>query len=84
MSNLAVISITFKIGSRFAKSQYQFTLSGTDLVSLYENANRLEARLKDLPALENVTSDLLIKNPEIRVQLDRDRAATLATLTASS
>jgi len=66
-----------RIGSRFAKSQYQFTLSGTDLVSLYENANRLEAKLKDLPGLENVTSDLLIKNPEIRVQLDRDRAATL-------
>jgi HAE1 family hydrophobic/amphiphilic exporter-1 len=66
-----------RIGSRFAKSQYQFTLSGTDLVSLYENANRLEARLKELPALENVTSDLLIKNPEIRVELDRDRAATL-------
>jgi HAE1 family hydrophobic/amphiphilic exporter-1 len=66
-----------RIGSRFAKSQYQFTLTGTDLVSLYDNSAKLEAKLKTLPALENVTSDLQIKNPEIHVDLDRERAAQL-------
>jgi HAE1 family hydrophobic/amphiphilic exporter-1 len=66
-----------RIGSRFAKSQYQFTLQGTDLVSLYANATKLEARLKETRELENVTSDLQIKNPEIRVDVDRDRAAAL-------
>ncbi len=66
-----------RIGSRFAKSQYQYTLQGTDLVSLYENAGKLEAKLRALPQLDNVTSDLQIKNPEIRVELDRDRAAAL-------
>ena len=66
-----------RIGSRTAKSQYQFTLQGTDLVSLYENAAKLEARLKDSEKLDNVTSDLQIKNPEIRVDIDRERAATL-------
>jgi HAE1 family hydrophobic/amphiphilic exporter-1 len=66
-----------RIGSRFAKSQYQFTLQGSDIASLYENAGRLEQRLRDLPALENVTSDLQIKNPELRVQIGRDRAASL-------
>jgi HAE1 family hydrophobic/amphiphilic exporter-1 len=66
-----------RIGSRSAKSQYQFTVQGTDLVSLYENAARLEARLKESSLLENVTSDLQIKNPEIGVQLDRERAAAL-------
>ncbi len=66
-----------RIGSRFAKSQYQFTLQGTDLVSLYENAGKLEGKLRALPQLDNVTSDLQIKNPEIRVELDRDRAAAL-------
>ena len=66
-----------RIGSRFAKSQYQFTLQGTDIGSLYENAGRLETRLHELPAIENVTSDLQIKNPEIRVELDRQRAAEL-------
>jgi HAE1 family hydrophobic/amphiphilic exporter-1 len=66
-----------RIGSRFAKSQYQYTLTGTDLASLYDNATKLEAKLKTLPALENVTSDLQIKNPEILVDLDRERAALL-------
>jgi HAE1 family hydrophobic/amphiphilic exporter-1 len=37
----------------------------------------MEAKMRELPALENVTSDLQIKNPEVRVQLDRDRAAAL-------
>src|SRR5262249_3079763 len=66
-----------RIGSRSAKSQYQYTLSGTDLASLYENAAKLEARMRTLPGLENVTSDLQIKNPEIHVELDRERAASL-------
>ncbi len=66
-----------RIGSRSAKSQYQFTVQGSDLASLYENAARLEARLKESPILDNVTSDLQIKNPEIGVQLDRERAAAL-------
>ena len=66
-----------RIGSRTAKSQYQFTVQGADLVSLYDNANRLEARLKQSAVLDNVTSDLQIKNPEIRVELDRERAALL-------
>jgi len=66
-----------QIGSRSAKSQYQFTLTGTDLASLYDNAGKLEAKLRTLPALENVTSDLQIKNPEIHVDLDRERASLL-------
>jgi HAE1 family hydrophobic/amphiphilic exporter-1 len=66
-----------RIGSRFAKSQYQYTLQGTDIGTLYESAAKLEARFKDLPALENVTSDLQIKNPEVRIRIDRERAASL-------
>jgi HAE1 family hydrophobic/amphiphilic exporter-1 len=66
-----------RIGSRSAKSQYQFTLQGTDIPSLYDNATRLEARLRNVPVLDNVTSDLQIKNPEVRVDIDRERAAQL-------
>src|SRR5262249_54063191 len=66
-----------RIGSRSAKSQYQFTLTGTDLASLYENSAKMEAKMRSLPGLENVTSDLQIKNPEVHVELDRERAAAL-------
>ncbi|MGH7730254.1 MAG: efflux RND transporter permease subunit [Candidatus Eiseniibacteriota bacterium] len=66
-----------RIGSRSAKSQYQYTLQAPDIASLYENAARLEARLASVPQLDNVTSDLQIKNPEVRVDIDRERAAAL-------
>ena len=66
-----------RIGARNSKSQYQYTLQGTDIASLNDNATRLEERLKQLPALENVTSDLQIKNPEVRVDMDRARAAAM-------
>ena len=66
-----------RIGSRFAKSQYQYTLQGTDIVSLYENAAKLETRLRSVTMLDNVTSDLQIKNPEVRVDIDRERASAL-------
>ncbi len=66
-----------RVGSRSAKSQYQYTLQAPDIASLYENSARLETRLQTVPQLDNVTSDLQIKNPEVRVDIDRERAAAL-------
>src|SRR5439155_3496537 len=43
----------------------------------YDNAAKLEARLKQIPILQDVTTDLQIKNPQVSVQIDRDRAAAL-------
>jgi len=71
-----------RVGARFAKSQYQYTLQGTDLASLSANAQRLESKFRQLPALENVTSDLQIKNPELQVDIDRDRASALGVTPA--
>jgi HAE1 family hydrophobic/amphiphilic exporter-1 len=66
-----------RIGSRFAKSQYQYTLQGSDIASLYDNAQKLQARMDQMPGVENVTSDLQITNPEVRVDIDRERASAL-------
>ncbi|HET7584753.1 MAG TPA: multidrug efflux RND transporter permease subunit [Gemmatimonadaceae bacterium] len=65
------------IGGRSSKSLYQFTLQGPDIDELYTASQALEARLRDLPELEDVTSDLQIKSPQVDVQIDRDRAASL-------
>ncbi|MBI5501464.1 MAG: efflux RND transporter permease subunit [Deltaproteobacteria bacterium] len=65
------------VGGRAARSQYQFTLVGSDLDELYEWAPKLEARLRELPGLVDVSTDLLIRNPEVDVVIDRDRAAAL-------
>ena len=66
-----------RIGGRLSKSLYQFTLQSPDMPALYESAKALEARLRALPGLLNVTSDLQISNPQASVTINRDRAAAL-------
>jgi HAE1 family hydrophobic/amphiphilic exporter-1 len=65
------------VGGRISKSQYQYSLQGPDLESLYQGAKDLTDRLRDLPELQDVTSDLQISNPQANVAIDRDRAASL-------
>ncbi|MFL5403099.1 MAG: efflux RND transporter permease subunit [Gemmatimonadales bacterium] len=65
------------IGGRASKSLYQFTLQSSDNQALYQGAAALEQRLHDIPGVTDVTSDLQIKNPQVQVNIDRDRAAAL-------
>ena len=44
---------------------------------MYDGARALEAKLRQTPELADVTSDLQIRNPQIRVRIDRDRASAL-------
>lgn len=73
MQNLPPI----RIGGRLTKSQYQFTLQNPDTEELYKYSAILEAKLRELPQLQDVTSDLQIKNPEVNVEIDRDKASAL-------
>ncbi|MEI8108553.1 MAG: efflux RND transporter permease subunit [Verrucomicrobiota bacterium] len=68
---------TIRIGGSLTKSLYQFTLSGPDLELLYQTAPQVEARLRQIPGLIDVTSDLQITNPQVLVKIQRDRAAAL-------
>jgi HAE1 family hydrophobic/amphiphilic exporter-1 len=65
------------VGGRTTKSLYQFTLQGLDTAELYEYAPQMEARLKELPGFLDVTTDLQIANPEIHMDVDRDKASSL-------
>jgi HAE1 family hydrophobic/amphiphilic exporter-1 len=66
-----------RIGGRLAKNLYQYTLEGTAIEELYHWAPLVEARLRALPSLQGVTSDLQIANLQTVVNIDRDRAAAL-------
>lgn len=66
-----------RIGGRLTKSQYQFTLQSPDKDQLYKYSIVLEAKLRALSQLQDVTSDLQIKNPQVNVQIDRDKASAL-------
>jgi HAE1 family hydrophobic/amphiphilic exporter-1 len=65
------------VGGRSTKSLYQFTLQSTDINTLYQSALAMEQRLKAMAGLTDVTTDLQVRNPQVDVQIDRDRAASL-------
>ena len=65
------------IGGMRTRSLYQFTLQDTDTDELYRSAQMFEEKVRQLPGLADVSSDLQIKSPQVRVDLDRDRIATL-------
>jgi HAE1 family hydrophobic/amphiphilic exporter-1 len=73
MQNLPLI----RIGGRLTKSQYQYTLQSTDIQELYKNAPLFADKLASLPGFQDVTTDLQLKNPQVNVEIDRDKAATL-------
>jgi HAE1 family hydrophobic/amphiphilic exporter-1 len=64
-------------GQQGARSVYQFTLQDTDTAVLYKSAPLLEARIKEIPGIEDVNSDLRLNNPQIQVDIDRDRVSSL-------
>jgi HAE1 family hydrophobic/amphiphilic exporter-1 len=65
------------IGGLASKSLYQYTLQSGDITSLNSSARELERRLRALPGLTDVTSDLLIENPQVTVDIDREQAGQL-------
>ena len=66
-----------RVGGRMQKTGYDFTLYGPDTEQLYAEAPKLERVLARMPGLQDVSSDLQIKNPRVNIILDRDRAAAL-------
>ena len=68
---------SIRIGGRQSKSAYDFTVQGPDTGELYKQAINLEREIAKLPALADVTTDLQIKNPQVNVVINRDRAAVL-------
>jgi HAE1 family hydrophobic/amphiphilic exporter-1 len=66
-----------RLEAQLAKAQYQFTVQSPDTTELYRHAEALEAKLKQESLLLDVTSDLQLKNPQIQVDIDRDKAASL-------
>jgi HAE1 family hydrophobic/amphiphilic exporter-1 len=64
-------------GQQGARSLYQFTMQDTDTAELYHYAPIFEQKVRDIPGIEDVSSDLQIKNPQIQVDMDRDKISAL-------
>jgi len=68
---------SIRLGSLTTSGDYKLVLTGTDLPPLYKAVEDLEARLRDVPLLQDVNTNLELRNPEIQVNILRDRAAAL-------
>jgi HAE1 family hydrophobic/amphiphilic exporter-1 len=55
----------------------QIALQDPDTDELYRVAPDFEARMRDLPQIQDVTSDLQLKTPQLSVDLDREQIAAL-------
>jgi HAE1 family hydrophobic/amphiphilic exporter-1 len=68
---------SIRLGGVISKSQFQLALQSADLDELYAWAPRIEERMRALPGFQDVTTDLQIKNTQIDIDIDRDKAAAL-------
>src|SRR5262249_38631042 len=69
-----------RVGGRSARTQYQYTLQDADLERLRQWAPRVLDKLKTLPELKDVASDLQTAGLQMSVTIDRDTAARLGVL----
>jgi hydrophobic/amphiphilic exporter-1 (mainly G- bacteria), HAE1 family len=66
-----------QVGGQVTKSPYQLTLQGPDRNELYADAEALQSKMAALPELLDVTSDVQIRNPQLNVDIDRDKASSV-------
>ena len=63
------------VGARLSRALYQYTLQDASLEELNEWTPKALAKLKTLPILADVSTDLLMNGPQLSVTIDRDRAS---------
>ena len=62
-------------GGRASRAPYQYTMQSSDIQGLYALAPNMLLRMQALPQLRDTTSDLKITNPEMRIDIDKEKAA---------
>jgi hydrophobic/amphiphilic exporter-1 (mainly G- bacteria), HAE1 family len=66
-----------RVGGRFARTQYQYTLQDADLQELNTWAPRVLERFRRLPELTDLATDQQTAGLELRLSIDRDSASRL-------
>ncbi|KAA5599181.1 efflux RND transporter permease subunit [Blastochloris sulfoviridis] len=68
---------SISVGAVSSRSQYQYTLQSADLAALRTFAPKLESRMRQIPGVLDINSDLQIKARAGYIDIDRDLAARL-------
>src|SRR5260370_40963589 len=60
---------------RISKSEYQYTLQSSDTEALYRIAPELRDKIAKIEGLRDVNTDLYVTNPQMSIDIDREKAA---------
>src|SRR5262249_19750469 len=63
------------VGGRISRGQFQYTLQDVNIAELNEWSQKMLAKLRTVPVLADVSSDLLYSAPLLAVTINRDQAA---------
>jgi hydrophobe/amphiphile efflux-1 (HAE1) family protein len=63
------------VGGRIARASFQYTLQDSNVEELNEWSDKLLEKLRTLPQLADVSSDLLANAPQLKVTINRDQAS---------
>jgi HAE1 family hydrophobic/amphiphilic exporter-1 len=66
-----------RIGGLQSKALFQFTMQSPDTQTLFRSAADFESKMRKMPPLVDVSSDMQIRNPQVNVVIARDRASAL-------
>jgi len=64
-----------RVGGRASRTQFQYTLQGSDIEQLNEWAPKMLAKLKDLPELRDVATDQQSEGTTLTLTINRDQAS---------
>ena len=67
---------SLNVGGGFGRSTYQVTIQASGTAELADAAPNLERKMREMPMLQDVNSNLQINTPQINVDIDRKAAAT--------
>ncbi len=68
---------TIRIGGQLTKAVYQYSLQDPDTQALYYWAPIIYDKLRQLPELQDVNTDLQLSSPQVTVEIDRNKASAL-------
>ncbi|MGH2638774.1 MAG: efflux RND transporter permease subunit, partial [Rhabdochlamydiaceae bacterium] len=69
--------IDLQVSTTDINAPYQFTLQSLTTDDLYPAADQMMQAMKDIPALSQVSTDMEIQQPQLNLEILRDRAYTL-------
>ena len=78
----AIIDIPSAVGPRAGRSaDIMYIIKGSDLNELAKISSQIESKLRQTPGYTDVDTDLRINQPEVRVEIDKDKALSLGVST---